>query len=74
MLIHFTVGVFFFPYKYISMILLIVQTTSTVLTMRISRTIDTEVGLKLYDRFSNEQTRYLNTTAVVMSEVFKVCC
>ena len=37
------VGVFFFPYKYMAMVLLIAQTTATVLAMRISRTVEKEV-------------------------------
>ena len=53
------VGSFFFPYKYIALVALVVQTTSTVLAMRYSRTVEVE-------------TRYLNTTAVAMTELFKV--
>ena len=54
------VGVFFFPYRYIALVLLLAQTTSVVLFMRYS--------LKPN---SNEKP-YIKTTAVVMAELFKL--
>jgi len=53
-------GVFFFPYRYIALVLLLAQTTSVVLFMRYS--------LKPN---SNEKP-YIKTTAVVMAELFKL--
>eukprot|EP00055_Hartaetosiga_balthica_P004294 m.11055 g.11055 ORF g.11055 m.11055 type:complete len:349 (-) comp3767_c0_seq2:1408-2454(-) len=54
-------GTLFFPYKYIALVLLMVQTTSSILVLRLSRTWTSEEG-----------GRYISTTAVVMSEVFKL--
>jgi len=51
-------GVFFVPYRYIALILLMVQTTAVILTIRFSLTSN---GLP-----------YIKTTSVVMSEVFKL--
>lgn len=51
-------GVIFVPYRYIALILLMVQTSAVILTMRFSL-----VG---------DGPGYIKTTAVVMSEVFKV--
>eukprot|EP00045_Choanoeca_perplexa_P004567 m.39165 g.39165 ORF g.39165 m.39165 type:complete len:344 (-) comp12643_c0_seq1:1442-2473(-) len=51
-------GAIFVPYKYIALVLLMVQTTSSILVLRLSRTRDGEP--------------YLSTTAVVMAELFKV--
>jgi len=52
-------GVFFVPYRYIALVLLMVQTTAVILTIRYSLT-------------ANTGTPYIKTTSVVMSEVFKV--
>ena len=54
-------GALFFPYKYIALVLLMVQTTSSILVLRYSRTVN------------EDGQHYVSTTAVVMSEVFKVC-
>eukprot|EP00040_Diaphanoeca_grandis_P013915 m.70306 g.70306 ORF g.70306 m.70306 type:complete len:359 (-) comp24208_c2_seq1:51-1127(-) len=54
-------GIFFFPFKYIALILLLLQTTTVVLVMRYS--------LKPK---SGDEVQYIKTTAVVMSELFKI--
>lgn len=53
-------GVFSFPYRYIALLLLLSQTTSVVLFLRYS--------LKPLP----DETPYIKTTAVVMSELFKL--
>ena len=52
--------------KYLSLVLLILQTTSLVLVMRYSRTnaVKSESG--------DKELRYLSSTAVVCSEIMKV--
>eukprot|EP00039_Didymoeca_costata_P019991 m.339652 g.339652 ORF g.339652 m.339652 type:complete len:349 (-) comp18899_c0_seq1:23-1069(-) len=52
------VGVVFIPYRYIALVLLMVQTSAVILTMRYSLT--------------KSGAHYVKTSAVVMSEVFKV--
>ncbi|EDQ85857.1 uncharacterized protein MONBRDRAFT_34027 [Monosiga brevicollis MX1] len=51
-------GAIFVPYKYVALVLLMVQTTSSILVLRYSRT--------------REGGAYLSTTAVVMAELFKL--
>ncbi|EGD77469.1 UDP-N-acetylglucosamine transporter [Salpingoeca rosetta] len=53
-------GAMFFPYRYIALLLLMVQTTSSILVLRYSRTVNGDGG------------HYISTTAVVMSECFKL--
>lgn len=53
------VGAIHIKYKYIALILLMLQTTAVVLALRYSRT-------------HVENSRYISTTAVVMSEFFKI--
>eukprot|EP00049_Salpingoeca_infusionum_P003168 m.64222 g.64222 ORF g.64222 m.64222 type:complete len:341 (+) comp11992_c1_seq1:233-1255(+) len=52
------VGTLFFPYRYVALVLLMVQTTTSILVLRYSR--------------SHGGASYISTTAVVMSEVFKL--
>lgn len=49
--------------KYIALVLLVVQTVGAIITMRVSRLLVDDGGLK-----------YLNTTAVFMSEIIKLIC
>jgi UDP-sugar transporter A1/2/3 len=53
-------GVFFFPYRYIALVLLLAQTTSVVLFMRYSL------------KPNPNEKPYIKTTAVVMAELFKL--
>uniref|UniRef100_A0A6T8UZ53 UDP-galactose transporter n=1 Tax=Noctiluca scintillans TaxID=2966 RepID=A0A6T8UZ53_NOCSC len=50
------------PMKWISLLMLVIQTVSVVFAMRLSRTVD------------QDGPRYLNTTAVFFSEVVKFVC
>eukprot|EP00051_Salpingoeca_urceolata_P027830 m.483482 g.483482 ORF g.483482 m.483482 type:complete len:337 (-) comp22954_c0_seq1:212-1222(-) len=54
------VGVFFFPFKYLALVLLLLQTSAVVLAMRFSRTA------------GDDGKRYLTTTAVCMAEFCKI--
>eukprot|EP00038_Savillea_parva_P031657 m.89240 g.89240 ORF g.89240 m.89240 type:complete len:386 (+) comp9791_c0_seq1:319-1476(+) len=52
-------GVFFFAYRHIALVLLLAQTSTVILTMR-------------YSLAQSSGPKYIKTTAVVMSELFKI--